>query len=76
MECGMTTHGAYCSIEVDTDEPVGSVGLRATITGTRETTLDGGLKNSSKLVGTRYPNHSLSVGHKVLKKEYLARVLN
>ncbi|GJY29252.1 hypothetical protein Tco_0405019 [Tanacetum coccineum] len=41
--------GASCSREVDTGEPVGSVGLQAIAARTREITLSGGLNNSSNI---------------------------
>ncbi|GJW38015.1 hypothetical protein Tco_0060935 [Tanacetum coccineum] len=42
-------NGASWSIEVDTGELIGSTGLGAAVTGTRETTVGGGLKNSSNI---------------------------
>ncbi|GJY61242.1 hypothetical protein Tco_0461899 [Tanacetum coccineum] len=54
-------HGASLSIEVDTGEPVGSTGLRAAATGIRETTLRGGLKNSSN-IGWNKISQSFLVG--------------
>ncbi|GKD95298.1 hypothetical protein Tco_1375135, partial [Tanacetum coccineum] len=45
----MLIEGASYSREVDRGEPVRSAGLRAASAGTGETTLGGGLKNSSNM---------------------------
>nr|GEZ33869.1 hypothetical protein [Tanacetum cinerariifolium] len=50
----LLTDGASWSIEVDTGEPIGSAGLGAAVTGTRETTLEGGFKNLLNIGNQRH----------------------
>ncbi|GJU96340.1 hypothetical protein Tco_1321096 [Tanacetum coccineum] len=60
-ENGLIVDYASWSIEVDIGEPVRSAGLGAAATGTGETTLEGGLKNSSN-IGWNKISQSFVVG--------------
>ncbi|GKA93026.1 hypothetical protein Tco_0815012 [Tanacetum coccineum] len=73
---GILVNGASRLINVDTGDSVVSTALGAATTGTRETTMVGGLSIHRTWVRTNDPNHLYLVEYKVVEEYGLERVLN